>query len=226
LRLSVKDTGIGIRKDNQEKIFEAFSQEDLSTTKKFGGTGLGLSISNQLLSLMGSQLQLISNHGQGSEFFFDIELEIATEDIDPENYSTPQVTESEPDQPLMVSVIILIAEDNKINMLLAKTLIKQILKQAVIIEAENGQEAVEKFSEHQIDLVLMDVQMPVMNGYEATQKIREIQKQHVPIIALTAGTVVGERERCLEAGMDDYASKPIIKDTLEAIIVNWVKVSF
>lgn len=224
LRLSVKDTGIGIHKDNQEKIFEAFSQEDLSTTKKFGGTGLGLSISNQLLGLMGSQLQLISQHGQGSEFFFDIELELATENTDIEVSVAPELIETEPEQPLMSSIVILIAEDNKINMLLAKTLIKQILSQAVIIEAENGLEAIEKFSENSIDLVLMDVQMPVMNGYEATQKIREIQKQHIPIIALTAGTVVGERERCLEAGMDDYASKPIIKDTLEALIAHWVKV--
>lgn len=225
LRLSVKDTGIGIRKDNQAKIFEAFSQEDLSTTKKFGGTGLGLSISNQLLKLMGSQLQLISDQGQGSEFFFDIELEV----IQPqktESPQTPQLAEeiSTPAVPEIPSITILIAEDNKINMLLAKTLIKQILHQARIIEAENGQQALEAFQTNTVDLILMDVQMPTMNGYEATQKIRAIQTRHVPIIALTAGTVVGERERCLEAGMDDYASKPIIKDTLEALIAHWVKV--
>ncbi|MFN8273994.1 MAG: PAS domain S-box protein [Flavobacteriaceae bacterium] len=224
LRLSVKDTGIGIHKGNQEKIFEAFSQEDLSTTKKFGGTGLGLSISNQLLGLMGSQLQLISNQGQGSEFFFDLELEITHEDAQPETAAPEIQIPEQPLIPMAASVTILIAEDNKINMLLAKTLIKQILHDVRIIEAENGQEAVEKFAENTIDLVLMDVQMPVMNGYEATQKIREIQKIHTPIIALTAGTVVGERERCLEAGMDDYASKPIIKDTLEALIAHWVKV--
>ncbi|MBS7787742.1 PAS domain S-box protein [Flavobacterium sp. CYK-55] len=224
LRLAVKDTGIGIHKENQEKIFEAFSQEDLSTTKKFGGTGLGLSISNQLLGLMGSQLQLISNQGQGSEFFFELELEIAQDSADVKiAIPTLQIPEQSTG-PIAASVTILIAEDNKINMLLAKTLIRQILHEVNIIEAENGQEAVEKFSKNTIDLVLMDVQMPVMNGYEATQKIRKIQKEHTPIIALTAGTVVGERERCLEAGMDDYASKPIIKDTLEALIAHWVKV--
>lgn len=224
LRLSVKDTGIGIRKDNQEKIFEAFSQEDLSTTKKFGGTGLGLSISNQLLNLMGSQLQLISNPGQGSEFFFDIELEMVDQHEVESEVIESEVIDIQTEQPITAAITILIAEDNKINMLLAKTLVRQILHQVEIIEAENGQEAVEKFSNHKVDLVLMDVQMPVMNGYEATQKIRTIQKEHTPIIALTAGTVVGERERCLEAGMDDYAAKPIIKDTLEALIAHWVKI--
>jgi CheY-like chemotaxis protein len=103
-------------------------------------------------------------------------------------------------------------------------LIKQILPNATIIEAVDGQDAVGKFQQHTIDIILMDVQMPVMNGYVATQRIREMQTIHIPIIALTAGTVIGEREKCLEVGMDDYASKPIIKDTLEMIIAKWVKV--
>ena len=107
---------------------------------------------------------------------------------------------------------------------LTKTLIKQILPNATIIEAIDGQDAVAKFQQFEIDIIFMDVQMPIMNGYVATQRIREIQTKPIPIIALTAGTVVGEREKCLEVGMDDYASKPIIKDTLEMIIVKWVKV--
>jgi CheY-like chemotaxis protein len=225
-RFSVKDTGIGIKKNNQEKIFEAFSQEDTSTTKKFGGTGLGLSISNQLLNLMESHLQLISRYGEGSEFFFDVELKIAS-NSDIKSNTTPTVVskvENVYANHLNNSVNVLIAEDNKINMLLAKTLIKQILPNATIIEAVDGQDAVGKFQQHAIDIVLMDVQMPVMNGYVATQRIREMQKMHIPIIALTAGTVIGEREKCLEVGMDDYASKPIIKDTLEMIIAKWVKV--
>ncbi|WP_309640633.1 PAS domain S-box protein [Flavobacterium sp.] len=225
-RFSVKDTGIGIKKNNQEKIFEAFSQEDTSTTKKFGGTGLGLSISNQLLNLMESHLQLISRFGEGSEFFFDVELEIAT-DKDAGNTTKPSAIvkgENVYANNLSAIVNVLIAEDNKINMLLAKTLIKQILPNATIIEAIDGQDAIGKFQEYDIDIIFMDVQMPVMNGYVATQKIREMQTKAIPIIALTAGTVVGEREKCLEVGMDDYASKPIIKDTLEMIIAKWVKV--
>ncbi|NHM08239.1 PAS domain S-box protein [Flavobacterium sp. CYK-4] len=225
-RFSVKDTGIGIKKSNQEKIFEAFAQEDTSTTKKFGGTGLGLSICNQLLNLMQSHLQLISAYGQGSEFFFDVELKIAHDQAmkTGQDTATESVSESTATNDLVIPATVLIVEDNKINMLLAKTLIKQILPNATLIEAVDGQDAVGKFQQNEVDIIFMDVQMPVMNGYVATQKIREIQKSHVPIIALTAGTVVGEREKCIEVGMDDYASKPIIKDTLEMIIAKWMKV--
>ncbi len=225
LRFSVKDSGIGIKKNNQEKIFEAFSQEDTSTTKKFGGTGLGLSISNQLLNLMGSHLQLISTYGEGSEFFFDVELKIASdEDLKIETLKSKTPNADKSLYSVSPSVNVLIAEDNKINMLLAKTLIKQILPNAIIFEAVDGQDAVDKFQETSIDIVFMDIQMPIMNGYVAAQKIREVQKHRIPIIALTAGTVIGEREKCLEVGMDDYASKPIIKDTLEMIISKWVDI--
>ncbi len=226
LRFSVKDSGIGIKKNNQEKIFEAFSQEDSSTTKKFGGTGLGLSISNQLLNLMGSHLQLISMYKEGSEFFFDVELRTASESKVkvPKNKEIERQSASETGTNLLKSINVLIAEDNKINMLLAKTLIKQILPNALITEAVDGLDAIAKFKENAIDIIFMDVQMPNMNGYEATKKIRELQTIKIPIIALTAGTVVGEREKCLEVGMDDYASKPIIKDTLELVIAKWVAV--
>ncbi len=226
LRISVKDTGIGIKKNNQEKIFEAFSQEDSSTTKKFGGTGLGLSISNQLLNLMDSHLQLISTYKEGSEFFFDVELKTANESKT-KVAKTSLLAENNANgtkENFTKTFNVLIAEDNKINMLLAKTLIKQILPNSVIIEAVDGLDAIEKFKENVVDIILMDVQMPNMNGYEATKKIRELQTTRIPIIALTAGTVVGEREKCLEVGMDDYASKPIIKDTLELVIAKWVSI--
>jgi PAS domain S-box-containing protein len=226
LRFSVKDTGIGIKKSNQEKIFEAFSQEDSSTTKRFGGTGLGLSISNQLLNLMHSHLQLISTFKEGSEFFFDVELKTASDSKkkNSKNGAEKAVNQDENEVDRMQVITVLIAEDNKINMLLAKTLVKQILPNAQIVEAVDGLDAIEKYKENAIDIVLMDVQMPNMNGYEATKRIREIQTKPIPIIALTAGTVVGEREKCLEAGMNDYASKPIIKDVLALIIAKWVAV--
>lgn len=227
LRFSVKDTGIGIKKNNQEKIFEAFSQEDSSTTKKFGGTGLGLSISNQLLNLMDSHLQLISVFEKGSEFFFDIELKTAQETKSKQTSINTKAGKKAAalEINLMQSINVLIAEDNKINMLLAKTLLRQILPNAQIIEAVDGIDAIKKFKENTVDIIFMDVQMPNMNGYEATKKIRELQKKRIPIIALTAGTVIGEREKCLEVGMDDYASKPIIKDTLELVIAKWVTVA-
>ena len=221
LRFSVKDTGIGIKKSNQEKIFDAFSQEDSSTTKKFGGTGLGLSISNQLLNLMDSHLQLKSTFGEGSEFFFYVEFKTASDKEKNKPAKALPISETkintEPE-----NVTVLIVEDNKINMLLAKTLIRQILPNCSIHEAYDGEEAVVKFQTVPFDIVFMDVQMPVMNGYEATQKIRELQTTHIPIIALTAGTVIGEKEKCMESGMDDYASKPIVKHTLEEIISKWI----
>jgi len=226
LRFSVKDSGIGIKKNNQEKIFEAFSQEDSSTTKKFGGTGLGLSISNQILNLMDSHLQLISTYKEGSEFFFDVALKTANE-TKAKLAKTALLTEKKAkgtNENFTKTFNVLIAEDNKINMLLAKTLIKQILPNSFLIEAVDGLDAIEKFKENDVDIIFMDVQMPNMNGYEATKKIRELQTTRIPIIALTAGTVVGEREKCLEVGMDDYASKPIIKDTLELVIAKWVSV--
>lgn len=225
IRFSVRDTGIGIKKDYQEQIFNAFSQGDNSTTRRFGGTGLGLSISNQLLSLMDSKLNLESEFGVGSDFYFDVQLktsnEITSEEIENIDVIINPRTKLDYGQE---NYKVLIVEDNKINMLLAKTLIKQIIPNGTVFEAKNGQEAVDKFEVLNPDLILMDVQMPIMNGYEATQEIRKTQKgQHVPIIALTAGTVVGEKEKCLEMGMNDYASKPIIKEALETLISKWIK---
>jgi CheY-like chemotaxis protein len=119
---------------------------------------------------------------------------------------------------------IIIVEDNKINMLLAKTLVKSILPNALIIELVNGKEAVDQFETINPDLILMDIQMPIMNGYQATQEIRKLKNgTEIPIIALTAGAVLGEREKCLAAGMNDYASKPIVKESLEKLIQNWLK---
>lgn len=224
LKFLVKDTGIGIKKKNQERIFEAFAQEDNSTTKKFGGTGLGLSISNQLLGLMNSKLQLKSEFGQGSEFSFVLELP----------YSNEQTIDNTIDKiikaPTLESIVtvekklIFIVEDNKINMLLAKTLVKQILPNSTIIELENGKEVLEKTKEQLPDLILMDIQMPVMNGYDATVEIRKIPNaQNIPIIALTAGTVIGEKEKCIEYGMNDYIPKPIDKELLIRLISQWIK---
>ncbi|MDQ1089695.1 PAS domain-containing protein [Siphonobacter sp. SORGH_AS_1065] len=354
LRFAVRDTGIGILPQNQRKIFEAFVQEDSSTTKKFGGTGLGLSITNKLLSLMGSTLQLESEFGKGSTFWCDINLEFEEEEskistvighiksvlvvddntinrhiledilalkkiktdavangyeaiklllegrhydvilmdyympsmdgietirtIRKQDFPQPVIllyTSSDDSQineaceelklvhrivkPVKISqlfqtleqihqetpqpqvqkesvtteqclengeVTILVVEDNPINMLLARKMIKIILPKATIEEAKNGKEAVEAFRQQKPHLILMDIQMPEMNGYEATQSIRCMPEgKKVPIIALTAGTLAGERERCLAAGMDDYLTKPILKATLIQALHQWLSES-
>lgn len=226
LRFSVKDTGIGIQKSNQKIIFNAFSQEDSSTTKKFGGTGLGLTISNQLLSLMNSGLQLNSQYNIGSTFYFDINLKSSNKVrqstllSDEKVISENRILQFENEEPK-----ILIVEDNKINMLLTKTIVRQIIPKCIIYESCDGEKAIENVLENNPDIIFMDIQMPLVNGYEATKEIRKIkQVENTIIIALTAGTILGEREKCLEAGMDDYVPKPIVKKTLEAILEKWLKV--
>ncbi|MGQ7947384.1 PAS domain S-box protein [Flavobacterium sp. WC2509] len=225
LRFTVTDTGIGIRKSNQKIIFQAFSQEDSSTTKKFGGTGLGLTISNQLLGLMNSKLQINSQYNVGSTFYFDIKLKSSNklkQDklINDIKVIENRILEFENEEPK-----ILIVEDNKINMLLTKTLIKQIIPKSIIYESSDGEKALEQVLEIYPDIIFMDIQMPLINGYEATKKIRQIkQLENIIIIALTAGTILGEKEKCIIAGMNDYVPKPIIKKTLEDILEKWLKV--
>ncbi|WP_031527255.1 PAS domain S-box protein [Dyadobacter crusticola] len=354
-RFSVRDTGIGIEPQNQRRIFEAFSQEDSSTTKRFGGTGLGLTISNRLLGLMKSHLQLESDVDKGSTFFFDVtfsavegqdlfewenaedvkkilivddnenngkilremlsnkaigstyarsgqealdlltsgesfdvilmdckmpgmggvesirrmrELQVpgaeqqpvvllndsfedemlnaVREELNVQHFLlkpvkiqqlfsaisslgkkqevAPQKEEPTIEHEINDSPItVLIAEDHLINMLLVKSMLLKIVPNANIIEAANGREAIHAFHKNKPDIIFMDIQMPEMNGYEAARGIRDLeQNSHVPIIALTAGTVVGEREKCIEAGMDDYLTKPVLKDTLEEAIYKWL----
>ncbi len=221
LRFSVIDTGIGIRRENQAKIFEAFSQEDSSTTRQYGGTGLGLSISNKLLALMNSKLELISEPNVGSTFYFDVDVQSSSKEKIT-NLNLLKVDEDFVYQNFD-ALRVLIVEDNNINSLLAKTLIKKILPNSKITTVSNGQEAIEKFEVEQFDIIFMDIQMPLMNGYEATKIIRTMDHgKTIPIIALTAGTVIGEKEKCLEIGMNDYVSKPIIKGSLEEVIAKWI----
>jgi PAS domain S-box-containing protein len=353
LRFEVRDTGIGIQKEKQGKIFEAFSQEDASTTKKYGGTGLGLTISNKLLGLMGSKLQLDSSPGKGSCFFFDISLQAEAGDpvqwkeiidihkalivddndnnrlilrqmlklknIEVEeasngfealqllakqnkydvilmDYHMPYMdgietikkiresfgvspeqlplvllhsssddekiqqaceelsinqrlvkpvkmedlfnslyrlnklqvigekdsnTQAEPFRINSPALSILVVEDNMVNKLLAKTIINRIAPDVQLLEADNGEEALLLYEK--ADLILMDIQMPIMNGYEATKAIRAMEiGRHVPIIALTAGNVKGEKEKCLEAGMDDFVTKPFVEESIIHLFKVWL----
>ncbi len=225
IRLSIRDTGIGIAKESQDKIFFAFTQEDFSITRKFGGTGLGLAISNQLLERMNSKLQLKSEIGKGSDFYFDLELNVSESsflDFNPE----PRKHNFQIGKPFFTNdkISILVAEDNPVNMMLVKAILGRIAPHAVITEARNGLEAVILVKSKIPDIIFMDVQMPVLNGYEATMEIREITgAKLLPIIAVTAGTVLGEKERCLEAGMNDYISKPALKADFERMMKLWLK---
>ncbi|KEO74562.1 hypothetical protein EL17_02490 [Anditalea andensis] len=227
IRFSVKDTGIGISEHNKEKIFEAFSQEDNSTTRKYGGTGLGLTISNRILALMGSKLSLVSEIGSGSTFFCDIKLEqldILPESLHNDVKMLTPVNLTEQEATLLLSdleVNILIAEDNPVNMLLTKKLVKQFIPKVKLYEASDGEEAVNIFLKKKLDLILMDIQMPNMNGYEATQKIRKIHTEgsSLPIIALTASALSGEKEKCIQAGLNDYTTKPLDKKMLLNILL-------
>ena len=227
IRFAVIDTGIGILEENKKKIFQAFSQEDSSTTRKFGGTGLGLTISNQLLGLMGSHLQLESTIDLGSTFYFDLELKTSDEapatvslfDTDFDSIKNMVIkTENNAKK-----ITVLIVEDNKVNMLLLKTVIKNLNTPTTIVEAINGKDAVEQFKMIHPDIIFMDIQMPIMNGYEATEIIRNLKSgKNVPIIAITAGTEKEEKEKCLQAGMSDYIPKPIIKGIIEETFLKWV----
>jgi PAS domain S-box-containing protein len=228
IRFSVLDSGIGILQENQQIIFKAFSQEDNSTTKRFGGTGLGLTISNNLLGLMESQMELNSEVGIGSVFYFDLELQ-TTNDIEAEpilinntitdDYFTFQI------DPSLQALKIMLVEDNKINMLLLKTIIKNVVPNAIIYEIPNGLIAVGEVENRLPDIIFMDVQMPVMNGYEATKEIRKLKAgESIPIIAITAGTEIEIYAKCMAAGMSDYISKPIIKGVVEAALMKWTSI--
>ena len=227
IRFSVLDSGIGILEENWNKIFKAFSQEDNSTTRKFGGTGLGLSISNQLLALMNSNLQLESKIDVGSIFYFDLDLKtcnLPTSEepkviIPNENRIDLVIKKNEGLKKLKIMIV----EDNKINMLLIKTIIKNLFNEARIFEFFNGIDAVEQFENIKPDIVFMDIQMPIMNGYEATRAIRNFESgKNIPIIAVTAGVEKDEKIKCIEAGMNDYISKPITKGIIEKTIIKWM----
>ena len=219
IQFSVKDTGIGINKSIQKNIFNAFVQEDTSTKRRFGGTGLGLTISNKLLALMNSALELESKKHEGSNFFFSIEVKKSdenkkTDDIYTEYIESPKILEIKK---------VLIVEDNKINMFLIKTLVKKIIPNAIIVEGTDGNEAIAAYEKESFDIILIDVQMPNLNGYEATMHIRTLENSDkIPISAITAGILNEEKEKCFISGMNDYLSKPVIFEDLEKVLLKWL----
>lgn len=224
IRFSVIDTGIGIQNHNLNKIFQSFVQEDVSTSKKFGGTGLGLSISNQILEKLNSKINVKSVVGEGSNFNFTINFETANSLATKEQISGyVDEKKNNKSNKLSKKFKILIVEDNKINMLLCTKMIHSILPKSTILEAYNGKMALEILENQNVNLILMDIQMPIKNGYETTIEIRNNDKfKNLPIIALTAGIMIGEKEKCIENGMDDFISKPFKLIELQTIINKYI----
>ena len=221
VRFSIKDTGLGIDPKNQERIFEAFYQADLSAARKFGGTGLGLTISSRILSLMKSSLKVRSELGKGSTFYFDLNLKISSE----KKQSSKILSASLHSLADMKGSgrTILAAEDNKVNMALICRILKSILPEAVILEAANGIEALKIVEKFRVDLIFMDLHMPEMDGFSASEKIRNITKgTDVPIIALTASTVREEMEKAFLCGMNEFCTKPVIRSDIEKILLKWL----
>ncbi len=224
LRFSITDSGIGLSEESQGKLFQSFTQADTSTTRRFGGTGLGLAICRKLVELMGGSIGIKSVLGQGSTFWFTLPFEKQK----PQKGAVPALKSVLDAHVATLSIApnsthILLAEDNMINQLVALKQLKKIGYSNVAV-AGNGVEAVAAWKQDRHPVILMDCQMPEMDGHEATRKIRELEVQqvlpHTRIIAMTASVMLGDRELCLAAGMDDYISKPVSEGDLKKILQN------
>lgn len=234
IKFSVSDTGIGIAPKKLDRLFKSFSQVDGSFARKYGGTGLGLAISKQLAEMMRGSIWVESKEGEGSNFYFTAAFEVKSAyGLNGEDKDTSLSKQRESDSKsydtfidqLKSKIRILIVEDNFINQKLALSLLQD---EGWKVEAvSTGKEALEAIQSGTYGLVLMDVQMPDMDGLETTAIIREREKTndgHIPIIAMTAHAMRGDREKCLEAGMDDYVSKPIAVEELITAIERVLKV--
>jgi signal transduction histidine kinase/CheY-like chemotaxis protein len=224
LEIRVKDSGIGIYADVLETLFDSFKQADESTTRKYGGTGLGLAISKQIIDLMGGSISAESEPQVGTTFIVALNLEYDESGIKDESvvhFDEDENKEITPEAKL--SGHILVADDSDINRIIAQHMLEGFGLN--VVTAANGQEAVEQLNKNTFDLILMDCEMPIMDGYEASRIIRSMQsrQQRTPIIALTADAFDENRKKCKEAGMDDFLSKPIMESVLLATLQRWIK---
>jgi signal transduction histidine kinase/ActR/RegA family two-component response regulator len=214
LSFEVNDTGIGIPKDQQSQIFELFTQADNQNTKKYGGTGLGLAITKELLKLFGSEIKLRSDMGSGTTFSFEVDFEYSD--------SVPTMQPVQIEASLGVNLTtprVLVVDDNSINLLLATSFLSK--KGIEADTAVDGKEALEKLSNNPFDLILMDLRMPVMNGFECTRLIRKEGSQ-IPIIALTASAFEDEKERAMAHGFSDYLVKPYLPETFYQMVFKYL----
>jgi signal transduction histidine kinase/CheY-like chemotaxis protein len=210
LLISVQDSGIGISKEQMEKLFQPFTQADTSTTRKYGGTGLGLVITKNIIEAFGSTIEVISEPNKGSEFFFELKCQYSDD-----REKKQQLPKRMKDH--LNNIEVLLVEDNEVNQMVASMMLEKMGVKVTI--ANNGQEGVDKYLSHpkRYDLILMDLQMPIMSGYEATKEIRKYNKD-IPIIALTAAAMIEDKQKALEAGMDEHLSKPISSQKLYKVL--------
>jgi signal transduction histidine kinase/DNA-binding response OmpR family regulator len=223
----VTDTGIGIPRQQISSVFDKFVQANNATTRKYGGTGLGLSISKELVEMMGGNIQLESEEKKGSHFWWRLPLPLRN-DIDEvvTGYSRAHAAATDKAKIILgrEEAHILVAEDHPTNRLLVKKLLSKLGYENIVM-VENGKEALQVMDGHEFDLVLMDCLMPEMDGYETVGWIRKLEQEegrHVPVIAMTANAMVGDREKCLNAGMTDYISKPIDVDSFRKVLSKWL----
>ena len=216
IQFIVRDSGIGISRDRMSRLFQSFSQVDASTTRKYGGTGLGLAICKHLAELMGGRIWAESNPGKGSTFYFTIKAEASNEPSERRPEESPALPSTASDPERLVHLRILLAEDNVVNQKVALRMLGRLGYRADI--AADGLEVLKALQSHHYDVVLMDVQMPEMDGLEATRSIRRMPGRQPYIIAMTAHAMKGDREECLGVGMNDYVSKPVRIEELNAAL--------
>ena len=217
VHFEVSDTGIGMTAEQMKRLFQPFEQADTSTSRKYGGTGLGLTISKKLMEMMGGDTGCRSTYGSGSTFWCELPLPLSSE-------VQQQTERSGMIAPNMKQLDILLVDDVKVNLIVLSSILQQWGQ--IIATADNGMQAIDLMKTHKYDLVLMDCQMPEMDGYECTRQVRIPETgaldPHVPIIAVTAHAMTGDKERCLAAGMDDYISKPIDHNELQSKLIKWM----
>jgi two-component system sensor histidine kinase/response regulator len=226
LRFTVSDTGIGIPPEKLHTIFDPFEQADSSITRSYGGTGLGLSICSRLIALMGGQISVESELGKGSNFAFTVRLGLAKNKVSPgATPHMPRPDRAQANSQYSEHTRILFAEDNLVNQKIMASLLKKLGYDVTIVN--NGSEALDLLHQQSFDLCLMDVQMPVMDGLTATGRIRQTEDpaHRLPIIAVTANAMTGDRERFLAAGMDDYLAKPVDTAKLRVMLERWLPVA-
>ena len=214
LEIKIRDTGIGISVNQQAKLFTEFTQADISTTRKYGGTGLGLTISKRIIELMDGELSLVSQEGEGSEFTIIVPVMVRDAEA---------TAEQSTDKPTLSGINVLIVEDNPVNQIVLQKMMQDT--RCTIKKANDGLQALEELKSFTADIILMDCQMPHMDGYQCTQAIKQNPALYgeAIIIAITANAFEEDQKRCLVAGMDDFISKPINKDELYRCLNKWFK---
>jgi CheY-like chemotaxis protein len=219
--LEVIDSGIGIDPARLEQMFQPFVQADVSTTREYGGNGLGLAIAKELVELMGGAIGASSEPGRGSTFWFELPLpevqEAAAQRSGRDRVVAISERRGDPD-----AALVLVVEDSPVNRLVAVHVLERCGFRSHVVN--DGREALQALSSQRYDAVLMDCQMPDIDGYEATKELRRRENggRHTPVIAMTAHAMTGDRERCIEAGMDDYITKPVRMQTLNDVLRRWI----